>query len=42
MKTGEVRKNIQLRFIDRFLASSLDKLPNNLYGTGKVKCDKSW
>ena len=38
----EVRKNIQLRFIDRFMASSLDKLPNNLHGTGEVKCDKSW
>ena len=38
----EVRKNIQLRFIDRFMASSLDKLSNNLHGTGEVKCDKSW
>ena len=38
----EVRKNIQLRFIDscRSMASSLDKLESNLYATSGVQCGK--
>ena len=38
----EVCKNIQRRFTDssRFMASSLDKLESNLYGTSGIQCDK--
>ena len=38
----EVRKNIQMRFIDscRFMALGLDKLTSNLCGTSGIQCDK--
>ena len=38
----EVHKNIQLRFIGscRIMASSLDKLANNMCGTSGIQCDR--